>query len=667
MSDLPVSWVEVPIGVVARIVGGGTPPSKDPANFAEPGHGIPWLTPADLSGYRKQTIERGARDLTDAGFSACGATLMPKGTVLFSSRAPIGYVAIAVNKISTNQGFKSFILPPGIDSRFTYYQLKWLKPEAEAIATGTTFKELSGAATATLPFKVAPAAEQTRIADQLDTLLTRIQSCNDRFDAITALLKRFRQTVLDAATTGQLTDDWRLGNLAQVIAEDVVAERSAVSGTRLTKAAAAFFANHQPVKPLKGALPETWLLTHIGTVGVVSNGSTPSRQEPSYWGGAIPWVSSGEVANGVIRRTREQITEAGFNNSSVRLLPRGSVLMAMIGEGKTRGQSAILEIDACINQNIAGVVPVASILDSKYLWFWFRKEYENTRTKGNGSGPKALNCERVRELDINLPPLVEQAEIVRRVEALFNLADRIEACSIAARTHAQRLSPLVLAKAFRGELVQQDPQDEPASVLLERIAITKPTRATASRGRTRTKTQELFSTPEVVQPDGAGLPDGVWASPEAVDEHAVTAMLVAVLKAWGGPMPQTQARLAAVLCLQPRQMAAVLPAEQATHWQRLVGPAADPLPTQVVRLQPAIDIAWRTALLGMRARGDLVEAGSGPQATWALGRGAGQIETAGWPEGRAGWVVAYLRAHGVEVILPLLEPLIVEFVHARAA
>ena len=144
-------------------------------------------------------------------------------------------------------------------------------------------------------------------------------------------------------------------------------------------------------------------------------------------------------------------------------------------------------------------------------------------------------------------------------------------------------------------------------------------------------------------------------------------MLVAVLKAWGGPMPQTQARLAAVLCLQPRQMAAVLSAEQATQWQRLVGPAADPLPTQVVRLQPATDSAWRTALLGMRARGDLVEAGSGPQATWALGRGADQIETAGWPEGRAGWVVAYLRAHGVEAILPLLEPLIVEFVHAKAA
>lgn len=202
MSELPAQWSEVPIGSFARVVGGGTPPSKDPANFAAPGQGIPWLTPADLSGYQRQTVERGARDLTPAGFAACGATLLSKGSVLFSSRAPIGYVAIAANEISTNQGFKSFVLPEGFDPRFCYYQLKHLKPEAEAIATGTTFKELSGAAAATLPFKVAPLNEQTRVADQLDTLLARIKACNDHLDAIPGLLKRFRRAVLEAATFG---------------------------------------------------------------------------------------------------------------------------------------------------------------------------------------------------------------------------------------------------------------------------------------------------------------------------------------------------------------------------------------------------------------------------------------------------------------------------------
>lgn len=342
--------------------------------------------------------------------------------------------------------------------------------------------------------------------------------------------------------------------------------------------------------------------------------------------------------------------------------------MAMIGEGKTRGQSAILDIDACINQNIAGVVPVDGVLDSKYLWFWFRREYENTRTKGNGTGPKALNCERVRELEINLPPLAEQVEIVRRVEAQFSLADRIEASATVARSHAQRLSPLVLAKAFRGELVQQDPQDESANVLLQRIAATKPPKVVASRGRPRVdKTPELLPPPVLVQADWAALPNGVWAAPSEFDEHTTAALLVAVLRAWGQPIPQAQARLAAVLCQQPRLFTAILPADQAAHWRRLVGAAADALPTQVAIFQPATNNHWRKALAGMRARGDLVESGTGSLGTWALGAGAEHIETAGWPEGRAGWVVAYLRAHGVDAILPLLESEAREFVHARAA
>ena len=399
-------------------------------------------------------------------------------TLVSMTRPNLNAVALVPNELDgqiASTGFDVLRPVAGVDPRWIGYLVR-TEAFVEAMSDlvqGALYPAVRSKDVRAHVVPLAPQAEQTRIANQLDTLLTRVQACNDRFDAIPTLLKRFRQTVLDAATTGQLTDDWRIDKLGQVIAEEVVAARLAVAGARPTKAASEFFASHQSVTPQKGTLPGTWLLTHIGMVGVVSNGSTPSRQEPSYWGCGIPWVSSGEVANGVIRHTREQITDSGFNNSSVRLLPRGSVLMAMIGEGKTRGQSAILDIDACINQNIAGVVPVDGILASKYLWFWFRREYENTRTKGNGSGPKALNCERVRELEINLPPLPEQTEIVRRVEALFALADRIEARCTAARAQAQRLTPLVLAKAFRGELVPQDPNDEPASTLLARIGLAK--------------------------------------------------------------------------------------------------------------------------------------------------------------------------------------------------
>jgi type I restriction enzyme S subunit len=475
MSDLPDGWTCTTIkelaGTTGLFVDGDWIESKD----QDPNGNIRLLQLADIGD--STFLDKSNRWINEDAFVRLRCTALTTGDVLVARMPdPLGRAclmpALEQRCVTVVDVAALRVDSENIDNRWVIQTINspQIRAEIAAQSSGTTRRRISRGRLGEMEIPLPPKAEQTRIANQLDTLLARVQACNDRFDAIPALLKRFRQTVLDSATTGQLTDDWRIDKLGQATAEKVVAARLTVAGTRPTKAASEFFVSHQPVTPQKGTLPGTWLLTHIGMVGVVSNGSTPSRQEPSYWGSGIPWVSSGEVANGVIRRTREQITDSGFDNSSVRLLPRGSVLMAMIGEGKTRGQSAILDIDACINQNIAGVVPVDGILDSKYLWFWFRREYENTRTKGNGSGPKALNCERVRELEINLPPLPEQTEIVRRVEALFALADRIEARCTAARAQAQRLTPLVLAKAFRGELVPQDPNDEPASALLARIA-----------------------------------------------------------------------------------------------------------------------------------------------------------------------------------------------------
>lgn len=111
MSDkrwiIPNSWQWVYAGDIADVIGGGTPSTRDLSNFKESGDGIPWLTPADLSNYDATYISRGARDISEKGLTSSSAKLMPKGTVLFSSRAPIGYCVIALNEISTNQGFKS--------------------------------------------------------------------------------------------------------------------------------------------------------------------------------------------------------------------------------------------------------------------------------------------------------------------------------------------------------------------------------------------------------------------------------------------------------------------------------------------------------------------------------------------------------------------------------
>lgn len=144
MSDLPSGWADVEIGEIAEVVAGGTPKANDSSNFDAPGSGIAWLTPADLSGYKAKDISHGSRDLSQKGYESCSAKLMPKGSLLFSSRAPIGYVALAANEISTNQGFKSFVFPEEIDPSYAFYYLKSIRQLADSLGTGTTFKELSG-------------------------------------------------------------------------------------------------------------------------------------------------------------------------------------------------------------------------------------------------------------------------------------------------------------------------------------------------------------------------------------------------------------------------------------------------------------------------------------------------------------------------------------------
>src|SRR5690606_6168423 len=141
---IPEGWRVSTISDLADVIGGGTPSTKVEEYYCE--NGIPWLSPKDLSGYDWRYISRGAKDITELGLKKSSAKLMPKGTVLFSSRAPIGYVAIAENEISTNQGFKSLVPKSGVPSEFLFQFLKANVSAIEAIASGSTFKEVSGTA-----------------------------------------------------------------------------------------------------------------------------------------------------------------------------------------------------------------------------------------------------------------------------------------------------------------------------------------------------------------------------------------------------------------------------------------------------------------------------------------------------------------------------------------
>ena len=400
-------------------------------------------------------------------------------TIIVGRKGSVGKVHLcpaACWPIDTTYFFEDF---GPFDSTFLLHQLRSLR--LGELDQSTAIPGLSRKQAYEANLLVAPLAEQRRIVAKVEELLGRVNAARARLAKVPAILKRFRQSVLAAACSGELTAEWREEHqdippacqLLDDIKSDVLSQ---LDKKRDLARYEEMFERSPPLAPNEG-LPENWMLCRVGHIGFVCNGSTPSRKCPEFWRGQISWVSSGEVQNNVIRETRERITKDGFSNSSLRLLPVGTVLIAMIGEGRTRGQSAILDTEATINQNIAAVDLRHGRVTSRYLWHWFRFQYFLTRESGSGSGPQALNCQRVRELQFVLPPLAEQFEIVRRVDALFALADKIEARVATATARVEKITQAVLAKAFRGELVpteaelaRQERRDyEPASVLLERI------------------------------------------------------------------------------------------------------------------------------------------------------------------------------------------------------
>jgi type I restriction enzyme, S subunit len=167
-----------------------------------------------------------------------------------------------------------------------------------------------------------------------------------------------------------------------------------------------------------GVLPKDWKIRKIGSVAQVFNGSTPSRLRHDYWGkGGIPWLASGKVNDYEIESPSEFITERAYRESSLRLLPPGSVVVGMIGEGKTRGMAGILRIPATINQNLAGIVPGDEI-DGKFLQLVLDYNYVSLRSGGRGSNQDALNTKLVAEFQVVVPNLKEQHAIVRLVTSI---------------------------------------------------------------------------------------------------------------------------------------------------------------------------------------------------------------------------------------------------------
>ena len=269
-----------------------------------------------------------------------------------------------------------------------------------------------------------PLPEQTRIADKLDTLLARVDTCRNHLARVPAILKRFRQSVLAAATSGELTQDWR--DQTNCI--------------------------------------EKWTETQLGRIAEITGGVTKDAKKQSAADEEVPYLRVANVQRGHLDLTEIKTIRVPANKLTELLLEPGDVLFNEGGDIDKLGRGWVWEgqITRCTFQNH---VFRARLRDKanhpNYVSWWgnYRGLEYFLRSGKQTTNLASINKSMLSALPISLPPPAEQAEIVRRVDSLFALADQLEARYTTARTHIDRLTPALLAKAFRGELVPQDPGD----------------------------------------------------------------------------------------------------------------------------------------------------------------------------------------------------------------
>lgn len=484
----PSSWAWCRLSEVGAIVGGGTPPSGDAESFTMGGAGVAWLTPADLGKHRGAYISHGTRDLTPRGLRSSSAAVMPRGSVLFTSRAPIGYTAIAANDLSTNQGFKSVV--PFVPECNLYIGVyfrafaKWI----DGKASGTTFREVSGRIVANLPFPLPPLAEQHRIVAKVDELMALCdrleeaqavrESRRDRL--VVASLRRLnqlagttaegfgeharfhlrhlprlttriehieelRQTILNLAVRGQLVpqdggDEPAREVLARVAAQKVKAGKAKTGrdwvGDLVRPADQAFTA------------PHGWAWTRVAnavervTVGYVG----PMKDQ--YVEDGIPFLRSQNVranrfrADGLVR-----ISSQFHRTIAKSALVPGDVVVVRSGNVGTACVVPPSLGEANCSDLVVVKRPVAVLSD--YLCCYLNSLAARHIEEGTvGMALTHFNTKSVATMPVPLPPLAEQRRIVAKVNDLMALCDRLEAQLTTAQSEHRRLLEAVLAGAL---------------------------------------------------------------------------------------------------------------------------------------------------------------------------------------------------------------------------
>lgn len=480
-QGIPSGWAMTTLSAIATWGSGGTPSRSSKQLYGGP---IPWLKTGELG---PKTVYRSEESITEEALKVSSAKLFPIGSIALAMYgATIGKVSILGIPAATNQACAvGQPNPLATSSEFLYNYLLSQKDAFVAAGQGGAQPNISQGVVKGWPMPLPPLAEQQRIADKLDTVLARVVAVNARLARVAPLLKRFRQSVLAAATSGRLTADWRDAQHglpeAVVLKVALASDHEAAGGHERGNAS-------EPTKEAHDLtveqLPAGWQVCTLKDCCAPGRPITYGILKPG------PELEKGVPYIRVADFPRNRLNLAGIKKTSPEIdlqykrarLIGGDLLLSIRGSvGRLIEIPSALE-GANITQDTARL-SLSRRLSSKYVHFALLAPDTQRRMSNaiRGVAVRGINIGDVRALQVPLPSLLEQIEIVRRVELLLAFAERLEARLQAAQTATSRLTPSLLAKAFRGELVPQDPNDEPVAELLRRLAQNKSD--TTPRGR----------------------------------------------------------------------------------------------------------------------------------------------------------------------------------------
>lgn len=406
LGDIPRDWNLKRVKHITRHTTGWTPPTGNRAGYDGPNL---WATIADLG---DSVINDTRARISDEAAVEAGIRPSPAGSLLFSFKLSVGQVSIVGEPMYTNEAIATFLPSQDYLVSWAFYAFPVFIPENSAINIyGARLLSQQRINDAFLP--IPSLSEQHAIADYLDTETARIDTLVQEKEELIGLLREWRQSVIAEYTSGatQPHDKKATGNV------------------------------HMPW------IPSDWSMVRLGKYARIGNGSTPLKDNASYWeGGTFPWLNSAVVNRDTVDEGSEYVTDAALRACHLPIVEPGALLVALTGQGKTRGQVTVLRIQATINQHLAYLALDDARFDSHFLFWALTGMYAALRMLSDGQGGTkgALTCDDLARFEVPMPLLALQREIAK---AVSNEATKIDALI----THTQE--EIALLKELRAATI----------------------------------------------------------------------------------------------------------------------------------------------------------------------------------------------------------------------